>query len=191
MSNTGTGTDDDIAAARVRTLVTHFRQHPVTSAAGHSYTPAGLRTPATVSPALVDLSMVDHLTACVREMVDHTRQVNPGAGPAPSRIADTYAWYIANTANSERAVQQRRDTVVYRQSLEHAIAAGNTKVVRPHRCPACRCFGLMWDRNQQTVVCTNGRCLTKDGLSHKWPLARLAYEHIAERYEKSVRDCAT
>jgi hypothetical protein len=186
-----TDTDDDIAAARVRTLAAHFRQHPVTSAAGHSYTPAGTRTPATVSPALVDLSMVDHLSACVREMVGHARQANPDAGPAPDRIDDTYAWYIANTANSDEAVRQRRDTVIYRQSLEHAIAAGNTKVVPPHRCPACRCFGLMWERNQRTVVCTNKRCRSKDGLSQTWSLAQLAYEHVAERYEKSVRDCAT
>jgi hypothetical protein len=184
------GTADD-ATARIRTLVAHFRERPVTGAEGHSYTPAGRRTPTVVSNAPLDLAMLDHLTASVQEMAHHARQVNPDAGPRPARVEAAYAWYMESTALAPAAEQQRRDTIVYRQYLEHAIAMGDTRVVRPHRCPACRTFGLMWRGEFQAAVCTNRRCLTSDGMSHKWTLAKLAYEHIASTSEISVRDCAT
>jgi hypothetical protein len=102
-----------------------------------------------------------------------------------------YAWYMDNTRNADSAQRQRRDTIIYRQRLEHAIAVGDTSVVRPHRCPACRCFSLFWKGEFGKAVCTNGDCLTRGGLSHKWDLAQLAYEHIAAMSEKAVRDCAT
>jgi hypothetical protein len=184
------GTTDD-ATTRLATLVAHFSQRPVTSAAGHSYTPTGRRTPATVSAAPLDLDMLDHIDASVQEIAAHARQVNPSAGPLPARVEAAYAWYMESTALAPAAEQQRRDTIVYRQSLEHAIAMGDTRVVRPHRCPACRTVGLMWRTEFRAAVCTNLRCVTTDGMSRKWTLARLAYEHIAAQSENSVRDCAT
>jgi hypothetical protein len=66
---------------------------------------------------------------------------------------------------------------------------GDFKVIRPHRCPACRGFGLMWQGHKRRAVCTSRRCLTPEGLSNTWSLARLAYEHVAA--EKSLRVRAT
>ena len=184
------GTTDD-AAASLHDLAAHYRQHPVTGAAGHSYIAAGPRATRTVPAAPLDLDMIDHIDASVREIADHARQVNPDADPLPARVKDAYGWYMETTALAPVAEQQRRDTIVYRQHLEHAIRLGDIKIVRPHRCPKCRTLGLMWDRVQRTVVCTNGNCLTRDGLSRKFTLAQLAYEHVAAQYENSVRDCAT
>jgi hypothetical protein len=127
----------------------------------------------------VDLDVVDHIQASLREVVDDTLAANPDAGPLPPRVEGAYRWYVENTANAPEAVQQRRDTVIYRQSLEHAIALGNTKVVRPHRCPQCRTLGLMWPRGGERAVCTNRRCLDADGMSSTWDLAQLAYAYIA------------
>ena len=187
----GNRTDDDTASGRLSALLGQLRQRPVTGPEGHSYIGSGPHTRPTESPALVDLSVVDHITACIREIADHTHQVNPGADPLPPRVEGAYTWYLDNTRNADAAQQQRRDTVIHRQRLEHAIAAGDRSVVRPHRCPACNTFGLMWPRGSDKAVCTNGDCLTKDGLSRKWTLAKLAYEHVAATSEKAVRDCAT
>lgn len=180
----GTAEDTADAASRLALLHQHFREHPVTG------TPAR-HTPAANPAAPVNLTVVDHIDATVRELADYTRQANPEAGPLPGHVRDVYAWCLANTTTAPADAQRRRDTIVYRQRLEHAVAVGDIKVVRPHRCPACRTFGLMWRRELEAAVCTNGRCLTKDGLSRRWTLARLAYEHVARTSENAVRECAT
>lgn len=180
----GNRTDDDTAASRLGTLLAHFKQHPVTGPAE--------RGPASVTPgAPVNLTVVDHITASVREVVADTLDANPDASPLPARVEAVYGWYVQNTAQAPEAVQQRRDAIVYRQSLEHAIAAGDTAVVRPHRCPDCDTFGLMWSRPLRQVVCTNRRCRAADGTSRTVSLARIAHHHVAALSEKSVRDCAT
>jgi hypothetical protein len=176
-------TDTDTAAARLRLLSEHFRQHPVTGPAERSATSVTPQAP-------VNLTVVDHIRASVREVVDDALAVNPGAGPLPERVQDVYRWYMANTRNAATAQAQRRDTIIYRQQLEHAIALGDTKVVRPHRCPACRAFGLMWDAQRRRAVCTSTRCLTPGGMSNAWPLQRLAYEHVAAA-QKYLRVRAT
>jgi hypothetical protein len=180
------GAGDDTAAHRLDLLHAYFLEHPVTG-------PTGTPRRRSSSPGTpVSLTTVDHIADAVREVTELTRDANSDAAPLPPRVGDVYAWCVENTLNTERALQQRRDTVIYRQQLEHAIAMGDTKVVRPHRCPACRTFGLMWPGDgDPRALCTNRRCLTSGGMSRRWTLARLAYEHVAEKYEKSVRDCAT
>jgi hypothetical protein len=171
--------DGDTAAGRLHELHAHYRQRPVKSAAGHSYISSAPRPTAVAPEALVDLDVVDHIQASLREVVDGTLAANPEADPLPERVQDVYRWVVENTATAPEAVQQRRDTVIYRQSLEHAIALGNVKVVRPHRCPQCRTLGLMWPRGGERAVCTNRRCLDADGMSSTWDLAQLAYAYIA------------
>jgi hypothetical protein len=169
----GTG-DTDTAANRLRLLDQHFRQHPVTGPTERSAPTARATVP-------VDLDVVDHIRACVTEITDDTLAVNPKPGPLPVRVSDVYAWYLDNTKTAGRAQRQRRDTIIYRQRLEHAIAMRDFKVIPPHRCPQCRTFGLMWRPTIQRAVCTNRRCLTDEGLTNCWTLARLAFEHIAGR----------
>jgi hypothetical protein len=171
--------DGETAAGRLHELYAHYRQHPVKSAAGHSYISSAPRPTAVAPEALVDLDVVDHIQASLREVVDDTLAANPDAGPLPARVEGAYRWYVENTAHAPEAVRQRRDTVIYRQGLEHAIAMGNVKVIRPHRCPQCRTLGLMWPRGAEAAVCTNRNCVDADGMSSTWTLARLAYEHVA------------
>ncbi|MBP5918712.1 hypothetical protein F3K34_43800 [Streptomyces sp. LBUM 1486] len=192
MSTTGEDTDDT-ASNRLRILDRHYREHPVTGPEGHCVTASTAR-PTPVAPGLpYPARIVDHIDRSVAEVAEHTRAVNPAAGPLPTRVEAVYDWYRANTALAPAAQQQRRDTIEYRHSLEHAIAMGDTKVVRPHRCPGCNTFGLMWIDEAQRAVCTNTRCTTKSGLSSSWTLARLAHAHVAARYsaENSVRVRAT
>ena len=176
----------DTAASRLKLLSKHFREHTRTAPAERTSRRATPGTP-------LNLTVADHINASVTEVAGHTREVNPAAGPLPPRVEAVYDWYLANTALAPAAEQQRRDTIVYRQYLEHAIAMGDTKVIRPHRCPACRTFGLMWPEGADRAWCTNTRCTTKGGLCNSWTLARLAYEHVAAqcRAEKSSRVHAT
>lgn len=192
MSTTGEE-QDDTASNRLRILDRHYRERPVTGPEGHSVTSSASR-PTPVAPGLpYHAGVVDHIDRSVAEIAEHGRAVNPAAGPLPARVEAVYDWYRANTALAPAAQQQRRDTIVYRQRLEHAIAMGDTKVIRPHRCPGCKTFGLMWIAEAQRAVCTNARCTTKGGLSSSWTLARLAHAHIAAQYaaENSVRVRAT
>jgi hypothetical protein len=181
-------TEDDTAEQRFAELLHCFRERPVTGPAGHSYIPADPR-PTTVHPgAPIDLTVADHITATVKELADYTREANPAADPLPTHVEDVYAWCVENTQNSPEAIRQRRDAIVLRQRLEHAIAMGDDKVIRPIRCPQCRCLGLMWRGGR--AVCTNGDCVTKDGLSNRFTLARLATAHI-EAQQKTLRVRAT
>lgn len=179
-------TDGATAGQRLRLLSEMFREHPVTGPAGHSYVSSEPRATAVVPALPYPSDVVEHIDRSVAEIVQHTRAVNPAAGPLPARVEGVYDWYVKNTRTAPAAEQRRRDTVVYRQQLEHAIAMGEYRVIPPHRCPSCRTFGLMWVQEVEKAVCTNTRCTTKGGRSNMWTLASLAYEHVAVRQDKSV-----
>ncbi len=184
----------DTAASRLHQLTTYFREHPVTGPEGHSYTAFQARTPAVASPVPFSTGVVDHIDASVAEVVQHTRAVNPEAGPLPAHVAGVYAWAREHTENAAEMNQLRRDTIEYRHRLEHAIRAGDTSVVRPHRCPDCHTRGLHWPRGatdpRAGARCLNRHCANANGgTSQIWSLARLAYEHVAA--QKNLRECAT
>lgn len=172
--------DDDTAAARLGQLSRYFREPAVTGNTGR-------HTRSTTPAAPVNLTIVDHIQASIQEIAADARAVNPAAGPLPERVEAVYAWYLEHTKAAGPAQQQRRDTIVYRQGLEHAIALGDIKVVRPLRCPKCRTLGLMWEAPLRRALCTNRNCVTKDGTSTTWTLARLAYEHVAAEKTLQVR----
>lgn len=171
----------DTASARLRDILQHFREHPVTGPVeGHTTT----RTPS----APLSLGTLDHIRACVSEVVQHTLDANPDAGPAPSRADAVYDWARQHTAHTDDTVRTRSDVIEYRQYLEHAIRAGDVKVIRKHRCPKCRTWGLMWSREMNRALCTNTDCVTRDGFSRTWSLHKLAWEHIARR--KNLRQAS-
>ncbi|RSN39994.1 hypothetical protein DMH12_36175 [Streptomyces sp. WAC 04229] len=162
----------DSAAARLRQLNQYFREHPVTGPLeGHS--------PQAAAPAPLSLATLDHVTASINEVIKHTRSANPSAGRAPTRADAIYDWARQHTEHAPEAVQQRTAAIEYRQYLEHAIRAGDwRKVIRPQRCPECRTFGLMWQADTQRALCTNTRCVDRDGFSTTVTLARLAHQHV-------------
>lgn len=175
-------TSEDTAASRLHQLAQYYREHPATG-------PTEGRSPTrTTSPAPLSLATLDHVTDSVRELTELTDTVNEEPTPLPDKVRDVYAWCVANTNHAPETTRLRRDTVIYRQSLEHAIRMGDwRRVIRPHRCPECRTFGLMWKAGQ--VLCTNSECVDADGCSTTVTLARLAHEHIAGK--KNLRQVST
>lgn len=167
---------DDDTAARLAALHTYFREHPETGPSD------GRRATRVDAPAPLDLGTLDHIQASIQEIAAHTRSVNPEADPLPARIDAVYDWCRRNTQHTSHVQQQRRETVIYRQRLDHAIRAGDYTVIRPHRCPTCRTFGLMWVPEMERAVCTNTRCTDPSGLSSNFTLARLAYVHVAAQW---------
>ncbi|MFM9373319.1 hypothetical protein [Streptomyces sp. Da 82-17] len=168
------------AASQLRLLAQHFTQYPVTGRTGTRRATAA--TPGTP----LNLTVVDHIRASVAEVEQHTRAAAPEAGPLPAEAAAVYEWCRSHTAHADETVRRRRDTLIYRQQLEHAIRLGDTTVVRRHRCPGCGTVGLHWRQAMQRAVCRNQRCRAADGGVSAWTLAHLAHEHI-EAQEVRVR----
>ncbi|MEU5741991.1 hypothetical protein ABZ784_28865 [Streptomyces tendae] len=176
---------EDSATSRFRHLTAYMRERPVTGPEGHSYignTPRGTAT----HPGLpINVRVLEHIDRTVAEVVQYTRENNPAAEPVPENIQDVYRWCVENTVHAPEAEQQRRETLEYKHQLEHAVAAGDVAVIRPHRCPECRTFGLMWDSLKQRIACTNRKCVDQDGLSTTVEFARLAHLYVTAR--KNIR----
>ncbi|PVC80565.1 hypothetical protein DBP19_36115 [Streptomyces sp. CS090A] len=135
----------------------------------------------TESPAPVNLGVLDYLTAATTEVVEHTRAAAPDAQPFAGPLPDLYEWSRQATADLDTGRQQARETLIYRQGLEHALEMGDSTVIRKHPCPGCGCWGLMWRPAVQRAACPNRYCIDDDGLSRTWELKTLAHHHIAEQ----------
>jgi hypothetical protein len=173
--------DDDTTAQRLRLLKAEFTQ-PTRSGPGD-----GRSSRLTESPALVNLGVVDRIRAAVYEVETHTRAAAPEAGPFTGEATRVYDWARAFTADLEPERQQAREAIIYRQGLEHALAMGDTTVIRKHPCPECGCWGLYWRAAAGRAVCVNHYCTDNDGLANTWSLARLARQYIAAKETVSRR----
>ncbi|ACX71091.1 malonate decarboxylase gamma subunit [Streptomyces phage ZL12] len=167
---------DNTTEHRLRLLQAEFTQHQRRG-------PGDGRTATrTESPAPVNLGVLDYMAAAVTEVIQHTRAAAPTAEPYNGPLPGLYEWSRENTASLDAGRQQARETLIYRQGLEHAIEMGDTTVVRKHPCPACGCWGLMWRPAVNQAACPNRYCIDDDGLSHAWPLKTLAHHHVAKRF---------
>ncbi|MFD9721047.1 hypothetical protein [Streptomyces sp. NPDC059076] len=135
------------------------------------------------------LDILDYIVKAEGEVIEHTRAEAPTAGPAPAAYEDILDWCREHTEELDEERQQARETLIYRQGLEHAIAMGDVTVVRRHPCPACGCWGLFWLASATRAVCVNRYCTNKAGLAHRWPLATLAHRHITA--QKRLKSSAT
>jgi hypothetical protein len=174
------GEDTDTPAARLRLLQEEF----VTPRRG-GRAARSAPTATAISPAALDV--IDLMDASVDEVISHTRAVAPDAGPIPARRHDIYDWARAATPRLDPDRHHAREAMIYRQSLEHAIAMGDTKVVRTHPCRACGCVGLFWDRVTRKAVCVNQRCTSPKGLTNTWSLSDLAEDHIRRQETRKLR----
>jgi hypothetical protein len=172
--------DTDTPAARLRLLQKEF----VTPRRG-GRAERSAPTATAVTPAVLDV--IDHMAASVHEVIAHTRAHAPDAGPIPADRAGIYDWAREHTEHLEPELQRVRETVIYRQGLEHAIQAGDTKVVRTHPCRACGCVGLFWDRVTRKAVCVNQRCTSPKGGTNAWSLSQLADDHIRRQETRRLR----
>lgn len=177
----------DEAASSLRLLDTHFRQRPVTKALCF-INPDEPKPTQAAAPTPMNDRIVDHMVASIREIVDLTYDTAPKEpGPAPERPADFYRWCLDSTEGADEEARLRRDIVIQRQRMEHAIQMGEYKVVRPHPCPACRTWGLQWDRFRKAAVCLNRRCQDRNGMANTWTLARLATQHVVQQENRARR----
>lgn len=177
--------DSHTAARRLRLLQREFTQPasrgPVPKA---EYTDAARTSPPhstahSRADAPVNLAIVHHIGRSVAEVEEYTRALAPDAGPIPADPPRIYEWSRSNTPDLEPGKLAVREAMIYRQGLEHSIAMGDVKIVRPHPCPKCGCYGLFWQSTRQRAICVNGRCTDANGLAHAWSLARLARQHVA------------
>ncbi|MEU0656048.1 hypothetical protein ABZ485_27920 [Streptomyces albogriseolus] len=167
------GQDTATAAAKALRLLNtaDLRQQP---ARGPQERRAASTTPGTP----LNLGIIDYLTKTVAEVRDHTRRVQPDAGPMPQHLEDIYDWYLEHTGNADEAEALYRDFVIERHRLEHAVRLGETDTVCREPCPGCGCWGLMWEMRGNRARCTNRRCRTPDGMTSSWTLARLAAQKV-------------
>ncbi|MGW5690297.1 hypothetical protein ACWEWX_04805 [Streptomyces asiaticus] len=173
--------DKDTAAARLRLL------QEATAPGITPRRPTGTRRTPPGSPpgAPIDLGMLDYMAACRNELVTHTRTQAPTAGAAPADTADLYEWMYQQTAHLAAEKQLVRDAMVIRQSLEHAIAAGDEDAVRYETCPACNCWSLLWKQARRAALCANRRCTDDNGLPHWWRLNQIAEHHVMAESSRS------
>ncbi|MFE6126686.1 hypothetical protein ACFQ6Q_00215 [Streptomyces sp. NPDC056437] len=172
--------DAETAARRLRLLQAEFleptRGEP------------GLRTGTRTSPpAPLHLGILDHMKASVEEVIAHTRQQAPNASPIPAEAGDVYDWCVQQTPHLDGERQAIRDALIFRQSLEHAIAMGDIKAVRKLPCPGCGCYGLLWRAG--AALCPYDRCTDSRGMANRWSLAQLAHHHVA--FKKMLKTHAT
>lgn len=167
------GQDTATAAAKALRLLNtaDLRHHPARG-------PQERRTTSTTPSAPLNLGIVDHIARTVAEVADHTRQIDPDAGPLPARVEDIYDWYTAHTGDADEAQRRYRDMLIERHRLEHAVRLGDYDEVCKHPCPRCGCWGLMWQIGGTRARCSNRRCRTPDGLTSTWTLARLAAQKV-------------
>ena len=176
--------DDDTTARRLRLLETEFTQHQQ-----RGPDPTGRTATRAEAPAPIDLGTLDYMRAAVTEIEEHTRAADwtRPAGPVPEDATRIYEWAREHTAHLDEQYQQAREALIYRQGLEHAIAAGDTTVIRKHPCPQCGCYGLYWRAETGKAGCVNHYCTDDDGISRSWELKRLAYEYVAAKSGLSAR----
>ncbi|MFC9497686.1 hypothetical protein [Streptomyces sp. NPDC056982] len=181
MGHTDTSTK---AAAQLALLVDYFVELRASSPGGGRRSP----TRSIENTAPLNVATLSHIHASVREIKEYVDIESPGTmEPLPKDPAGVYDWCIRNTEHDDEAVKRRRDTLIYRQYLEHKILAGDVKIVRRHRCPGCGTVGLHWRASVGSAVCRNRNCRTPDGLASTWTLAHLAAENIADKEKRSRR----
>lgn len=167
------------AAAAMRLLRTNLTQP---RAVDHEAT---RRTTRVHGAPTIDLGLLEHLENTRTELIGATRRANPDAGPAPvdERI---YAWSDAATAHLAPHERLARDMVAYRQGLEHALRAGDHQAIRRERCPACRCYSLLWRERIQRAVCIQRECRDEIGRAPQWHLRQLAQYHLTSRPQRAA-----
>jgi hypothetical protein len=175
------GRDTTEAATGLHLLDTHYRVHPSTG-------PSGRRSASPAPGAPLNLAVVDHIDRCVAEVVDHARaDAGDTLAPLPPRVRDIYDWWHQHTEHAAPEVRLRRDIVIHRQRLEHAIALGETGVIRTYPCPGCATWGLIWQDHLHRALCPNIRCRDRNGMARSWSLARLATQAETEQENRASR----
>lgn len=129
------------------------------------------------SPALIDIGLLDYLRSHTAEFTRFARKAVYGPLPAtPADPGDLYAWASSRVPGDSR---DELDAIAWRQATEIALRDRDQKPIRQLPCPACGCWGLVWDAVTGTIVCLNLRCVTDIGAPVTWTLRQLAVHAVA------------
>jgi hypothetical protein len=157
----------------------------------------GRRAPGTRASAPLDLGVVDYMAAAVREVVDYAqadiqaaRTASPEAFIPGRPAADSGVYgYWRNVPITDEVRELRREEVIHRQGLEHAVRAGYLNEIRREPCPDCGCWGLFWRPEVERAACVNRYCTNAAGMSQSWSLEQLAHAHATRKM--ALGACAT
>ncbi|MER6092495.1 hypothetical protein [Streptomyces bluensis] len=185
----GAGDEDaETAAQQLQLMAAHYvRRQPAPPQPG---TIRGTGGP-TYPPLPIDTGIVDRMRQSVAQVTDYVQSHVPDAGEAPQNAA-VYAWMVEATRHLDDKRRLAAEAIVYRQTLEHALAMGETEVVhaflKRQPCPDCRCWAsLTWVSGATRAVCINRRCVNEHGQAHSYPLAYLVHRHIRTRKQSPAR----
>jgi hypothetical protein len=156
------------------------------SRGGRGYVRAS-STRATEPEAPVDLDLVDYLeghVAELRALASQSRLVGPLPAP-PTSGAETYEWARHAVPEGEQTVL---DAIEWRHLAEHRLRldAGDQRMIRQQPCPACGCWGIVWDRHAESVRCVNRRCLDDNGAPVVWTLHQIAVHAIRRANQRQA-----
>ena len=140
-----------------------------------------------------DIDLLDHLTATRADLIETTRLLLAGETvspptpiPAPPVDEGIFQWAADATAHLAHEKQQVREAIAYSKVLEQKVLTGDRRVVRTHRCPACRCFSLLWKHDLERAVCIQDECRDELGRASQWELRQLAHHHVTSRPRRAA-----
>lgn len=174
----------DIAAARLRYLQRELSEPHV----GGSVMSVRSRPTSSPFPApSINLGALSHIEASVAEIVETVRDGVPDASPLRGDAVGVYEWAEEHSRLLDEQRARNLQVMVYRQALEHAVAAGEHEVVCREQCPGCGCWSLTWWADQRRAVCFVMDCVDAYGRRSMWTL-----HHVAEAaIRNQLVACAT
>jgi len=166
---------------------------PAWHAAGSTSSPPEIPTQHTVRTGIpINHRILDHITTqddAVHRFIAQARAAGvPGPDPAPGNRSAVYreahrsADLLGDLWPGYLALRE------WTAAAETLLLMGDTSVVRREPCPACRTWGLVWDRAAQRAICINAHCAQRNrGLHHEWTTVQLAREALSRRPDRVAR----
>ncbi|MFJ6608147.1 hypothetical protein [Streptomyces lydicus] len=139
-----------------------------------------------------DLDLVDHLASTRTDLIETTRLLLAGeTAPAPDLQVPAvdegiFQWAADATAHLGETKRRAVEAVAYSKLLEQRILTGDRRAVRRERCPACRCFSLLWKSDLERAVCIQDECRDELGRAHQWEIKQIAHHHVTTRPHRAA-----
>lgn len=104
------------------------------------------------------------------------------------RLAEAEALAASGSAYDRR----RAETIRTTQAARSETLLGETARIRQTPCPACGCYGMLWQSTRNRAVCVNRHCAPGNAGQRSWQLAELMRAKTAKprRVFRTVGDAA-
>lgn len=137
-----------------------------------------------------DIDILDHLRSTREELIETTRILLAGEPcrnvPPPPADEGIFQWAADATAHLAEEKQRVREAIAYGKLLEQKTLTGDKLAIRQHRCPACRCYSLMWRAPIERAVCIQDECRDELGRASQWELKQLAHHYVTSRPQRAA-----